>query len=559
MEQVGYDQKADIWSFGITSLELANGRAPLASHPPMKVLLMTLQNDPPTLDRQNAKHKYSKSFKDMIDTCLQKDPSKRLIFLFVPSSGIRLTVWLRPTAERLLTHAFFKGAKRKQYLVDTLIKDIAPVTERPHKQPKSHHTAHAGPAHQSWDFSAMGADFLDEEPTGSAATSSAASPVLAHRAIREDEEPEVPAASPTSQRKKVVMLAEPEVHHVDVAAPATTEGKGPGSESKPGDGKAAETGPPKKGRFTVTSNEEPHQGGTPASSLPASTSSSQASLTQSTSEPSKSDVPAVNTGKTQATFASLPRNAAHQRTLSSDSLSAMGSPTFISSSSLASPKTPQTPNQRVQTSDSTGGGEVRKGRFSVIENAAQMAATSAATTAALQLQEAPSADVSPSLTSEAPSSSPMSSKESALPPVARQESAKPVGDAPAATGGEKSRKGRFEVTQDGSILSPSTAEQAAGVLSTSSSSVSALSSQPPLLPPSTLSLSSPSHALSSEAIDSPRGEDVAETGSTSRAGSAGKNKFGRRLSSWMTSLSRRGSKRDVSSNEALDHRPTSRQ
>lgn len=39
--------------------------------------MMTLSNDPPTLDREHTKHKYSKTFKEMIDMCLQKDPKKR--------------------------------------------------------------------------------------------------------------------------------------------------------------------------------------------------------------------------------------------------------------------------------------------------------------------------------------------------------------------------------------------------------------------------------------------------------------------------------------------------
>ncbi|CAO3676080.1 unnamed protein product [Umbelopsis ramanniana] len=144
MDQAGYDYKADIWSFGITAIELATGHAPFAKYPPIKVLMMTLSNDPPTLIRENTKHKYSKTFKDMIDLCLNKDPAKR------------------PTAEKLLQHIFFKQAKKKDYLAKALLSTLPALELRPHKKiPQKHPTITRT---TTWDFDADDIDSSKTEP-----------------------------------------------------------------------------------------------------------------------------------------------------------------------------------------------------------------------------------------------------------------------------------------------------------------------------------------------------------------------------------------------------------
>ena len=106
MNPGGYDSKADIWSLGITALELALGSAPYSKYPPMKIIYMTLTQEPPSLPKGD---KFSKNFRNFLECCLQKDPKKRY------------------SPESLLKHSFIKSAKKPSYLVENLICRVPPI------------------------------------------------------------------------------------------------------------------------------------------------------------------------------------------------------------------------------------------------------------------------------------------------------------------------------------------------------------------------------------------------------------------------------------------------
>ncbi|OCT65943.1 mitogen-activated protein kinase kinase kinase kinase 4 isoform X2 [Xenopus laevis] len=89
-----YDYRSDLWSLGITALEMAEGSPPLCDMHPMRALFLIPRNPPPKLKSR----KWSKKCINFVDSCLIKNYSQR------------------PSTETLLKHAFVRDIQNERHI-----------------------------------------------------------------------------------------------------------------------------------------------------------------------------------------------------------------------------------------------------------------------------------------------------------------------------------------------------------------------------------------------------------------------------------------------------------
>ncbi|KAM6052477.1 serine/threonine-protein kinase TAO3 isoform 1-T3 [Chlamydotis macqueenii] len=98
MDEGQYDGKVDVWSLGITCIELAERKPPLFNMNAMSALYHIAQNDSPMLQS----NEWSDSFRGFVDYCLQKIPQER------------------PSSTDLLRHDFVRRDRPPRVLIDLI-------------------------------------------------------------------------------------------------------------------------------------------------------------------------------------------------------------------------------------------------------------------------------------------------------------------------------------------------------------------------------------------------------------------------------------------------------
>jgi serine/threonine protein kinase len=101
-KESSYDTKTDIWSLGITCIELAEKEPPHNELNPNRVMMKIRKSDPPKLKDQ---HKWSKTFQDFLSVCLDRNPESRY------------------TARDLLRHPFILNFKGDEKVISMLLSE----------------------------------------------------------------------------------------------------------------------------------------------------------------------------------------------------------------------------------------------------------------------------------------------------------------------------------------------------------------------------------------------------------------------------------------------------
>ncbi|XP_007897247.1 serine/threonine-protein kinase TAO3 isoform X1 [Callorhinchus milii] len=107
MDEGQYDGKVDVWSLGITSIELAERKPPLFNMNAMSALYHIAQNESPSLQS----NEWSNFFRNFVEYCLQKIPQDR------------------PTSLELLRHHFVSRERSPRVLCDLIARTKAAVRE----------------------------------------------------------------------------------------------------------------------------------------------------------------------------------------------------------------------------------------------------------------------------------------------------------------------------------------------------------------------------------------------------------------------------------------------
>ncbi|KAM4797150.1 serine/threonine-protein kinase TAO1 isoform 2-T2 [Rhinophrynus dorsalis] len=129
MDEGQYDGKVDVWSLGITCIELAERKPPLFNMNAMSALYHIAQNDSPSLQS----NEWSDYFRNFVDSCLQKIPQDR------------------PTSDELLKHMFVLRERPETVLIDLIQRTKDAVRELDNLQYRKmkkllFQEAHNGPA-----------------------------------------------------------------------------------------------------------------------------------------------------------------------------------------------------------------------------------------------------------------------------------------------------------------------------------------------------------------------------------------------------------------------------